>query len=121
MNDNKDKLNIVIKSFKEQIINIVCNATKKYKYKNYSFNASINEIECFIALNLLEELNKLSNKTKITEAIIINIIIGVKYILHFLSKNNKIDLLDENDLNEILYNLIFDIIDDSLELFNLII
>ncbi len=40
-----------------------------------------------------------------------------KYILHFLSKNNKIDLLDKNELNEILYNLIFDIIDDSLELF----
>ena len=115
-----DKLNIVIKSLKEKIISIVCNATKKYKYKNYSFNISINEIECFFALNLAEELSKLSNKMEIIEAITINIIVGVKYILHFLSKNNKIDLLDEYELNEILYNLIIDIIDDSHELFNLI-
>jgi hypothetical protein len=121
MNDNVDKINIIIKSFKEEIINIVNESTKKYKYKNYSFNISINEIECFFALNLTEELNKLSNKTKIIEDIVINIIVAVKYILHFLSKNNKIDLLDENELNEILYNLIFDIIDDSYELFNLLI
>jgi hypothetical protein len=113
-----DKLNIVIKSLKEKIISIVCNATKKYKYKNYSFNTSINEIDCFIALNLTEELNKISNKTEIIENIIINIIVAVKYILHFLSKNNKIDLLNDNELNEILCNLIFDIIDDSTELFN---
>jgi len=113
---DEDKINIVIKYLKEKIISIVCEATKKYQYKNYSFNASINEIECFIALNLTEELNKLSNKTKIIEDIIINIIVAVKYILHFLSKNNKIDLLDKNELNEILYNLIFDIIDDSREL-----
>ena len=117
MNTNDDKLNITIKSIKEKIINIVNESTSKYKYKNYSFNASINEIECFIALNLAEELNKLSNKTRIIETIVINIIIGVKYILHFLSKNNKIDLLNENELNEILCNLIFDIIDDSNELF----
>ena len=120
MDDNEDKLNIIIKTIKEKIINIVNESTKKYKYKNYSFNISINEIECFFALNLTEELNKLSNKMEIIEAITINIIVGVKYILHFLSKNNKIDLLDENELNEILYNLIFDIIDDSHELFNLI-
>jgi hypothetical protein len=116
-----DKLNIVIKTIKEKIIIIVYNATKKYKYKNYSFNSSINEIECFIALNLTEELNKISNETKIIEHIIINIIVAVKYILHFLSKNNKIDLLDENELNEILCILIFDVIDDSHELFKLII
>jgi hypothetical protein len=121
MEYNGNKLNNIIKSLKEKIINIVFNATKKYQYKNYSFNVSINEIECFIALNLSEEFNKISNKTEITETIIINIIVGIKYILHFLSKNNKIDLLDENDLNEILCNLIFDIIDDSKELFNLII
>ncbi len=121
MNDNVDKINIIIKSLKEKIINIVNESTKKYKCKNYSFNISINEIECFFALNLTEELNKLSNKTEIIEDIIINIIVAVKYILHFLSKNNKIDLLDENELNEILYNLIFDIIDDSHELFNLLI
>lgn len=112
-----DKLDIIIKSIKEKIINIVNESTKKYKYKNYTFNISINEIECFFALNLAEELNKLSNKTEIIEEIIINIIVAVKYILHFLSKNNKIDLLDENELNEILCNLIFDIIDDSVELF----
>jgi hypothetical protein len=105
-----DKLNIILK---EKIINIVNESTKKYKYKNYSFNVCINEIECFIALNLSEELNKLSNKTEIIETIIINIIVGIKYILNFLSKNNKIDLLDENELNEILCNLIFDIIHDS--------
>jgi hypothetical protein len=116
-----DKLNIVIKSLKEKIIIIVCNATKKYKYKNYSFNTSINEIDCFIALNLTEELNKISNKTEIIENIIINIIVAVKYILHFLSKNNKIDLLNENELNEILCILIFDVINDSHELFKLII
>jgi hypothetical protein len=116
-----DKLNIVIKSLKEKIISIVCNATKKYKYKNYSFNTSINEIDCFIALNLTEELNKISNKTEIIENIIINIIVAVKYILHFLSKNNKIDLLGENELNEILCILIFDVIDDSYELFKLMI
>lgn len=114
---DEDKINIVIKYLKEKIISIVCEATKKYQYKNYSFNASINEIECFIALNLTEELNKISNKIEISEAIVLNIIVGIKYILHFLSKNNKIDLLNENDLNEILYNLIFDIIDDSRELF----
>jgi len=108
-----DNIDIIIKSLKEKVINIVCDATKKYEYKNYSFNASINKIECFIALNLTEELNKLSNKTETIESIVINIIVGVKYILHFLSKNNKIDLLDINELNEILYNLIFDIIDDS--------
>ena len=121
MNDNEDKINIVIKYLKEKIISIVCEATKKYQYKNYSFNASINEIECFIALNLTEELNKISNKTEISEALVVNIIVGIKYILHFLSKNNKIDLLNENDLNETLCNLIFDIIDDSVELFKLII
>jgi len=115
-----DKLDIIIKSIKEKIINIVNESTKKYKYKNYSYNISINEIECFFALNLAEELNKLSNKTKIIEEIIINIIVAIKYILHFLSKNNKIDLLDENELNEILCNLIFDVIDDSHELFLLL-
>ena len=120
MNANIDKLDIIIKSIKEKIINIVNESTRKYKYKNYSFNISINEIECFFALNLTEELNKLSNKIDIIEAITINIIVAVKYILHFLSKNNKIDLLDENELNEILYNLIFDVIDDSHELFALI-
>jgi cell division protein ZapA (FtsZ GTPase activity inhibitor) len=120
MNTNEDKLNIIIKSIKEKIINIVNESTRKYKYKNYSFNISINEIECFFALNLTEELNKLSNKMDIIEAITINIIVAVKYILNFLSKNNKIDLLDENELNEILYNLIFDVIDDSHELFALI-
>ena len=120
MNSNIDKLDIIIKSIKEKIINIVNESTKKYKYKNYSYNISINEIECFFALNLAEELNKLSNKTEIIEDIIINIIVAVKYILHFLSKNNKIDLLDENELNEILCNLIFDIIDDSHELFLLL-
>ncbi len=120
MTDNTDNINIIIKTLKEKIINIVNDATKKYKYKNYSFNLSINEIECFFALNLTEELNKLSNRTDIIEGITINIIVAVKYILHFLSKNNKIDLLDENELNEILYNLIFDVIDDSHELFNLI-
>jgi hypothetical protein len=120
MNDNKDKLNFIIKNIKEKIINIVNESTKKYKYKNYSFNISINKIDCFFALNLAEELSKFSNKIEIIEAITINIIIGVKYILHFLSKNNKIDLFDESELNEILYNLIFDIVDDSHELFNLI-
>ena len=120
MNDNEDKINIIIKTIKEKIINIVNESTRKYKYKNYSFNISINEIECFFALNLTEELSKLSNKMEIIEAITINIIVAVKYILHFLSKNNKIDLLNENDLNETLCNLIFDIIDDSHELFKLI-
>jgi hypothetical protein len=117
MEYNNDKLNIIIKSLKEKIINIVNESTKKYKCKNYSFNISVNEIECFFALNLAEELNKLSCKNEIIEAITINIIVAVKYILHFLSKNNKIDLFDENELNEILYDLIFDIIDDSRELF----
>ncbi len=121
MNTNDHKINITIKSLKENIINIVNESTSKYKYKNYSFNTSINEIECFIALNLAEELNKLSNKTRIIETIIINIIVGVKYILHFLSKNNKIDLLDENELNKILCNLIFDIIDDSMDLLILLL
>jgi hypothetical protein len=121
MNDNKDKLNTIIKNIKEKIINIVNESTKKYKYKNYSFNISINEIDCFFALNLAEELSKFSNKIEIIEAITINIIVGVKYILNFLSKNNKIDLFNENELNEILYNLIFDIIDDSHELFNYLV
>ena len=121
MEYNNENLNIIIKSLKEKIINIVNESTKKYKYKNYSFNISINEIECFFALNLTEELNKLSNKNDIIEAITINIIVAVKYILHFLSKNNKIDLLDENDLDEILCNLLFDIIDDSRELFSLLV
>jgi hypothetical protein len=122
MNDNIDKVNIIIKSFKEKIINIVSESPKKYKYKkSYTFNISINEIECFFALNLTEELNKISNKTEIIEEIVMNIIVGIKYIINFLSKNNKIDLLDENDLDEILCNLLFDIIDDSRELFSLLV
>ena len=33
MDDNEDKINIVIKYLKEKIISIVCEATKKYQYK----------------------------------------------------------------------------------------
>jgi len=122
MSNNIDKINIIIKSLKEKVINIVSESTKKYKYKkSYLFNISINEIECFFALNLTDELNKFSNKTDIIEDIVINIIVGIKYIINFLSDNNKINLLTKNDLDEILCNLIFDIIDDSHELFNLMI
>jgi hypothetical protein len=122
MDDNIDKLNNIINFFKEKIINIVSESTKKYKYKkSYLFNISINEIECFFALNLTDELNKFSNKTQIIETIVINIIVGIKYIINFLSDNNKINLLTKNDLDEILCNLIFDIIDDSHELFSLLV
>jgi hypothetical protein len=120
MDDNiKNKIKDVIKYLKEKTINIIEEGTKKYNCKNYSFNPHINDIECYIALNLSEELSNISNNIEINEIIITNIVVGVKYILNFLSKKNRIDSLEHNELNEILCNLIFDIIDDSTELFRL--
>jgi len=115
----KNKIKDVIKYLKEKTINIIEEGTKKYNCKNYSFNPNINDIECYIALNLSEELNNISNNIEINEIIITNIVVGVKYMLNFLSKKNRIDSLEQNELNEILCNLIFDIIDDSTELFRL--
>lgn len=120
MDDNiKNKIKDVIKYLKEKTINIIEEGTKKYNCKNYSFNPHINDIECYIALNLSEELSNISNNIEINEIIITNIVVGVKYMLNFLSKKNRIDSLEHNELNEILCNLIFDIIDDSTELFRL--
>lgn len=115
----KNKIKDVIKYLKEKTINIIEEGTKKYNCKNYSFNPHINDIECYIALNLSEELNNISNNIEINEIIITNIVVGIKYMLNFLSKKNRIDSLEHNELNEILCNLIFDIIDDSTELFRL--
>ncbi len=120
MNDKiNNKINNITKYLKEKTINIIEEGTKKYNCKNYSFNPHINDIECYIALNLSEELNNISNNIEINEIIITNIVVGVKYILNFLSKKNRIDSLEHDELNEILCNLIFDIIDDSTELFKL--
>jgi|688.fasta_scaffold272374_2 hypothetical protein len=120
MDDNiKNKIKDVIKYLKEKTINIIEEGTKKYNCKNYSFNPHINDIECYIALNLSEELSNISNNIEINEIIITNIVVGIKYMLNFLSKKNRIDSLEHNELNEILCNLIFDIIDDSTELFRL--
>ncbi len=120
MNDKiNNKINNITKYLKEKTINIIEEGTKKYNCKNYSFNPHINDIECYIALNLSEELSNISNNIEINEIIITNIVVGVKYMLNFLSKKNRIDSLEHNELNEILCNLIFDIIDDSIELFKL--
>ncbi len=120
MNDKiNNKINNITKYLKEKTINIIEEGTKKYNCKNYSYIPHINDIECYIALNLSEELNNISNNIEINEIIITNIVVGVKYILNFLSKKNRIDSLEHDELNEILCNLIFDIIDDSTELFKL--
>jgi hypothetical protein len=120
MNDKiNNKINNITKYLKEKTINIINEGTKKYNCKNYSYIPHINDIECYIALNLSEELNNISNNIEINEIIITNIVVGVKYILNFLSKKNRIDSLEHYELNEILCNLIFDIIDDSTELFKL--
>ena len=103
MDDNiKNKIKDVIKYLKEKTINIIEEGTKKYNCKNYSFNPHINDIECYIALNLSEELSNISNNIEINEIIITNIVVGIKYMLNFLSKKNRIDSLEHNELNEIL-------------------
>jgi hypothetical protein len=112
---NSVKVNNNINNLKEKVEIIVNNSLKNYKSNNYTFNTTINEIECYIALNLLEELYSIVKKENydICDDIIRNIIIGIKYILNHLSKNKNIDLLDNNELKDLLYNMIIDIIDDS--------
>jgi hypothetical protein len=112
-----------INNFKDKVEIIVQNSLKKYKSNNYTLNPTINEFECYIALNLLEELYSMTKKENydICDDIIKNIIISIKYMLNHLSKNKNIDLLNNNELKNLLCNVIIDIIDDSSDILNKIL
>jgi hypothetical protein len=112
---NSSKVKNDINNFKDKVEIIVQNSLNKYKSNNYTLNPTINEFECYIALNLLEELYNITKKENydICDDIIRNIIISIKYMLNHLSKNKNIDLLNNNELKDLLCNVIIDIIDDS--------
>jgi len=107
-----------IKILKEKAHSVVSKSINKYKYDNYSPQARIYEIECSIALHMVDELYGMSTVDKYDKCDIIikDIIIGIKTIFNFLSKNKKIEILDVYELIDIIYNLICEIIDNSIEL-----
>ena len=112
-----------IKILKEKVYNVVLKSINKYKYDNYSPQARIYEIECSIALHMVDELYGMSSRDKYDscDIIIKDIIIGIKTVFNFLSKNKKIEILDVYELTDIIYKLICDIIDNSKELLEYIL
>jgi len=112
-----------IKILKDKAYNVVQKSISKYKYDNYSPQARIYEIECSIALHMVDELYGMSSRDKYDDCdvIIKDIVIGIKTIFNFLSKNKKIELLDINELIEIIYYMICEVIDNSVELLERII